>query len=573
MRRRFFAFFAFFGRRPRSAAAAFADAFLRRKNDWLDAAAPLLPVAALRWLRVVFPASVIVCAFGGMMMLPALVSVLMGDGMAAVYLRCGGWVMAGGGAVMLASYRPAEKGRRELQVRHGFIIVCLLWTLLPCLAALPLMAALPDLPFWRAYFEAASGLTASGATVLDGLDDLPPSLNFWRGEMSWLGGMGLIVLATAILPLLGVGGSAGFQSELPGPLKDQKLTPHIKQTAKALWVMYAVLTALCAIAYRAAGMNGHDAVMHAFTTVSLGGFSSHDASYGYFDSVAIEGVAIFFMVLAGMNFMLHYTAWHRKAAVASAAGSGDSDNVGNSRRRRGAAFARGALSGKAWRAWGAVYWNAAEWRAYMTALALLVAGVAVFLHGEQVYDDWRDTLRYAAFNTISIATTTGYVNTDYYRWWPLFAPLLMLMAANFVACSGSTGGGIKLIRVLAVLRQARTERMKLVHPAAYYTNKTMGAPMPQKALVSILFFVVLYFAFAAALMLFLVATGMDFVTAFSAAVASISNVGPGLGEVGPAGHYGHLTAAQTWACAVAMLLGRLELMSFVVVVHPSFWRY
>lgn len=483
----------------------------------------------MRWLVILYPFSLIVVCFGALMILPAAVSLLMGDGMALVYLKCGGLVVLLGGAAALAS-RPF---RAELKIRHGFVLVCLIWTLLPCLAALPLMAALPELTFTKGYFEATSGLTASGATVFTGLDHLPPSLNFWRSEMSWLGGMGLIVLATTILPLLGVGGSAVFQNEMPGPLKDSRLTPHLRQTAKALWVIYASLTLLCALAYYLAGMSPLDAVIHSFTTMGLGGFSSHDASYGYFDSVAIEIIAVVFMVIAGMNFATHYTAWHSRS----------------------------------WR----LYFKSAEWRAYLLLLLFAVAAVFLFLHSRGVYDTPLQTLRYALFNTVSIATTTGYANADFNAW-PLFAPMLMLIMANFTACSGSTGGGVKLVRALIALKQGQSERLKLVHPSAYYINKHDLA-LPQKVLVSILFFILAYIAFAFLLMLFLVATGMDFLTAFSAAVASISNTGPGLGDVGPASTYAHLADVQIWACAAAMLFGRLELMSFVVVLHPGFWRY
>lgn len=483
----------------------------------------------MRWLRILYPLGIIIAGFGLLMLLPAIVSWLTGDGKALIYLLSGGAVILLGGMTTAVGHFH----RAELYTRHGFVLVCLIWTLLPCLAAMPLMAVLPSLSFTKAYFEATSGLTASGATVLTGLDMLPPSVNFWRCEMSWIGGMGLIVLATAILPLLGVGGSGVFQTEMPGPMKDQRITPHIRETAKALWLIYAGLTLICAAAYYFAGMTVFDAVIHAFTTMGLGGFSSHDASYGYFNSLAIELVAMLFMVIAGMNFALHYTVWRSKSIR--------------------------------------LYFGSIEWRGYIILLLFGVSSVFIYLLFHQVYDDPLTTLRYAAFNAISIATTTGYANTDFNAW-PLFAPLLMLLMANFTSCSGSTGGGIKLVRALIAIKQVETERLKLVHPAAYYINK-IGVPLPQKVLVSILFFMLAYIVFTLLLMIFLVATGMDFLTAFSAAAASISNTGPGLGDVGPAATYAHLTDIQIWACAAAMLFGRLELMSFIVVLHPGFWRY
>ncbi|MCH9757576.1 MAG: TrkH family potassium uptake protein [Proteobacteria bacterium] len=483
----------------------------------------------MHWLRVLYPFGSIVAGFGVFMLLPALIAIIMQDQMALIYVFCGLAVIIFGALLVFIG----RFFRTELQTRHGFILVCLIWMLLPCFAALPLMFALPDLSFTKGYFEAASGLTASGATVLVGLDTLPPSVNFWRSEMSWLGGMGLIVLATAILPLLGVGGSAVFQTELPGPIKDNKITPQVKETAKLLWVIYASLTLLCAIAYFLAGMTWLDAIIHSFTTLGLGGFSSHDASYGYFDSVAIEIVAIFFMIIAGMNFVTHFSVWRNK----------------NPR----------------------LYFNSIEWRTYIVLLLFAIVTVFGYLHLQETYPNPWQTLRYSVFNTVSIVTTTGYSNTDYNAW-PLFAPLLILIMANFTSCSGSTGGGVKLIRALIALKQAQAERLKLVHPAAYYVNK-IGFSLSQKILVSILFFILAYITFAFILMLFLIATGMDFLTAFSAAVASISNTGPGLGEVGPASTYAHLADIQIWACAFAMLFGRLELMSFIVVLHRGFWRH
>ena len=483
----------------------------------------------MRWLRILYPFGKIIAFFGVLMLAPAVVSVLYQDQLFAYYLFIGGGVIALGILMTVVG----SFFRANLFIRHGFLLVTLIWTILPVFAAIPLVALLPDVTFTKGYFEATSGLTASGATVLTGLDDLPPSINFWRGEMSWIGGMGLVVLATAILPILGVGGSAVFQTEIPGPIKDSKITPQIAETAKALWLIYSGLTLICAAAYYFAGMDFLDSMIHAFTTMGLGGFSSHDASYGYFDSPLIESIAIFFMVIAGMNFALHYVAWTR----------------GN------------------WR----VYASSLEWRVYLFLLLFAVSVVTAFLLWREYYGDFWTTLRYAAFNTISIATTTGYSNTDFAQW-PLFAPLLILLLANFTACSGSTGGGVKLVRALIAFNQADTERKKLVHPVAYYDNK-LGRVIPQRTLISVLFFILAYWAFILILTLFLLLTGMDFLTAFSAAVASVSNTGPGLGEVGPASNYAHLTDAQVWACAFAMLLGRLELMSFLVVIHRGFWRF
>ena len=318
-----------------------------------------------RWLRILDPLGKVAAFFGLLMTAPAAVSLILDDGLALTHISAAAATFAAGICITLAG-RPF---RRDLQARQGLLLVVVIWLLLPCFAALPLMGALPELEFSFAYFEAASGLTASGGTVLSGLDSMPPSLNFWRGEMIWIGGMGLIVLAVAIFPLIGAGGHGVFNAEMPGPMKDNKLTPRVTQTAKALWVIYAGLTCLCALAYFAAGMSGLDAVIHAFTTLGLGGFSSHDASYGYFDSAAVEGVAMVFMILAGINFTLHFSAWTGRNPL--------------------------------------TYFRSQECRAYLWTMAAAVTAVFLHLHSEDVYGSAWETLRYAAFNTVSIVDDDG----------------------------------------------------------------------------------------------------------------------------------------------------------------------
>ncbi|MGU9951663.1 MAG: TrkH family potassium uptake protein [Gammaproteobacteria bacterium WSBS_2016_MAG_OTU1] len=463
------------------------------------------------------------------MMLPSVVSLWYDDGHAMTFFIYSGGTIAGG----LFLFLSFQFHQWRFSLRDGFVLVTLIWTLLPAIAALPLLAILPDLSFYHAYFEAASGLTATGATVLSNIDNLPPSINFWRGEMIWLGGMGLIVLVVAVLPALSAGSAAMMQTELPGPAKDERLTPHIAETAKSLWLTYTGLTVVCGVSYFLAGMTPLDAIIHAFTTLGLGGFSSHDASYAYFDSPLIEAVAIIFMTLAGMNFILHFLAIKRRKVR--------------------------------------LYWNNLECRTYLFLLIAATTIVVCFLYSSGTYATWGESARYGIFNAVSIMTTTGYSNTDYNAW-PLFGPLFMLLIANILSCSGSTGGGIKMQRTVLIFYQAESESQKTLHPHAYYVNK--AAPtMPQKHIVSVLFFILAYIVTAVVLMLVLTATGMDFLTAFSAAVATISNTGPGLGAVGPASNYGWMTAQQTWLCAFAMLIGRLELLSFLLLLRRSFWRY
>jgi trk system potassium uptake protein TrkH len=473
--------------------------------------------------------SVVLLVFALVMAAPLLASVALGDGMTGVFEQA---MLVTAAAGMLV--RLATRGRRrELQVRDGFLLVALVWTVLPAFGTLPLIFYLHGLSFTDAYFEAVSGLTASGATVLSGLDGLPASFNLWRGLMIWLGGMGVIVLAVAILPLLGVGGSQLFKAETPGPMKDTKLTPRIAETAKGLWLVYAGLTVLCLLAYRWAGMDWVDAVMHAFTTMGLGGFSTHDASYAHWNSLKVELVAIVFMLIAAINFATHFLAWRRLSL--------------------------------------APYRRDPEAWPFLLVLAASVAGIALFLYAKGVYPDFWSALRYAAFNVVSIATTTGYANTDY-NLWPIFAPLWMLFLCSFASCSGSTGSGIKMIRAQILFKQLLRELLRIIHPRLYNPVMLSAHPIENKIVFAVLAYAFVYVACITVATLLLTASGLDVLTAFSAAVASINNTGPGLAQVGPAGTYAVLSDLQTWVCSFLMLLGRLELFALLVVLTPAFWR-
>ena len=423
--------------------------------------------------------------------------------------------------------------RRELHTRDGFLFVTLVWTVLPAFATLPLLIYLPRLSFTQAYFEAMSGLTATGATVLTGLDALPPSLNLWRAQLQWLGGMGVIVLAVAVLPLLGVGGRQILRAETPGPMKEKQLTPRIAQTAKGLWYVYALLTALCALGYAWAGMGWVEALTHAFSTVSLGGFSSHDASFAYFNSFNVEMVAVGFMLLAGINFGTHFLA----------------------------------VRGRTLRP----YAGDPEMRAYLGVVGVAVLLVAGYLVLFGVYAEMPVALRYAAFNVVSVATTTGYATADYAAW-PIFVALSMLLLCTFCTCSLSAGGGIKMMRALLMFQQAFRELARMVHPRALMPVKLGGQVVESHIIFAVLAYMLVYGVTMTAITMLLTATGLDFVTAFSASTATVNNLGPGLGNVGPAGTYAGFNHFQTWICTAAMLLGRLELITVFVVFTPAFWR-
>ncbi len=436
----------------------------------------------------------------------------------------------GAGVLMSLATR---RFRRELQPRDGFLLVTLTWLVLPAFATLPLLLAIPSLSFTDAYFETMSGLTTTGATVLTGLEKLPLSVNVWRCFMVLVGGMGIIVLVVAILPLMGVGATQLFKSESAGPMKDQKLTPRIAETARGLWVVYFTVATACFFAYHWAGMGWADAFMHMCSTMGLGGFAAYDASFGAFNSPRIEAVAVFFMLMAGINFSLYFMVWKKRSL--------------------------------------AVLWRDLEARVYFPLMVGAVLLVAAFLSWHNVYPTFGESLRHAAFNVVSVATTTGYATVDY-ALWPAFAPVLMLFLCSFATCAGSTGGGIKLIRSLLLHKQAQRELTRIVHPRAVVPVTLGGAVVPNQVLASVLAFMLIYGSVMVIVTMLLLFSGLDLITASTAAIACINNTGPGLGQVGPSGNFQGLTDFQTWICTCAMLLGRLELLSVLVLFTPGFWR-
>ncbi|HUP93680.1 MAG TPA: potassium transporter TrkG [Burkholderiales bacterium] len=467
--------------------------------------------------------------FSATLLVPLCVAFVHGDAALGAY----DWALAITFFSGLIVWFTTRRLRRELQTRDGFLLVVLVWAVLPVFAALPFLFYMPALSFTDAYFEAMSGITTTGATVLEGLDDLPPSINIWRGFLQWLGGMGIIVLAVAILPLLRVGGRQLYRAETPGPMKDAKLTPRITETAKGLWAVYAAITLACVVSLRLAGMSWFDAFMHAFSTMSLGGFSNHDASYAFFDSPLIEGVTVVFMLAAGINFATHFLALRKRSL--------------------------------------APYRADPEARWFMLGVLGSSAGIALYLWSYDVYPDLPTALRYGLFNTVSMATTTGFTNTDY-NLWPIFVPMCMLLLAATMSCAGSTGGGIKMIRTQLLVLQGWREMVKLLHPQAQLPVKLGGAIVPNQVVFAVLAFMSLYGASVTVMTLLLLASDLDFMTAFTASVASITCTGPGLGAVGPATTYASLTDFQTWVCSFAMLIGRLELFTVFVLFTPAFWR-
>lgn len=426
-----------------------------------------------------------------------------------------------------------RRHRRELLARDGFLLVNLVWLVLPAYSALPLMFSVPDITWTQAYFEAMSALTATGATALSGLDALPVSVNVWRCFLQLIGGLGIMLLVVAVLPLLGLGGMQLYRAETPGPMKDAKFTPRIAETARGLWGVYFLFSLACFLAYRWAGMSWADAFMHMCTTMGLGGFSSHDASLGHFDSPAIESVAIVFMTLAGISFLRYFMVLRSRSLRPI---SGDR-----------------------------------EIRVYLAVLAASTMVVTLLLLAHGVYDDALEALRVSAFHVVSLATTTGYAATDYSQW-PVFAPVLLLFLGCFASCAGSTGGGIKMVRMILLVKQARRELVRIIHPRVVNPVTLGGAVIPMPVMTAVLGFMLIYGAATVGLSMLLLFSGLDVVTAFSAVVATVNNIGPGLGQVGPSGNFGSLSAFQTWVLSFAMLLGRLELLSVLVLLTGQFWR-
>ncbi len=431
-----------------------------------------------------------------------------------------------------ALFMPLVRYRRELRLRDGFLVVVMFWLVLGLAGALPLiLSANPLISVTDAVFESMSGLTTTGATVIQGFDWLPESILFYRQQLQWMGGMGIIVLAVAILPMLGIGGMQLYRAETPGPMKNDKLTPRITETAKSLWYIYLGLTVACGVAYWLAGMSVFDAVGHAFSTVAIGGFSTHDASMGHYDSAAIEAIAVVFMVIAGGNFALHFRAWHHMSITG--------------------------------------YLRDSEFRTFVTLLGLITVVTTAYLYVTGTYPGFLQNLRHGLFQSVSIATTTGFTTTGYHEW-PTFLPVLLLFASFIGGCAGSTGGGLKVIRVLLLFKQGAREIQRLIHPNAVIHIKVGGKTMSDRVIDAVWGFFAAYVVTFSILMLALMATGLDQKTAFSAMAASINNLGPGLGDVSL--HYGGVSDTAKWILAFAMVVGRLEVFTLLVILTPAFWR-
>ncbi|MEM7255212.1 MAG: TrkH family potassium uptake protein [Pseudomonadota bacterium] len=459
---------------------------------------------------------------------PIIVSWWYQDGAAQPFFVAMGIILGVG----LALWLPVRSHRRELRVRDGFTVVMLFWVGLSLSGATPiLLLKTPEFSVADAVFESVSALTTTGATVMTGIDELPHSIRFYRQLLQWLGGMGIIVLAVAILPMLGIGGMQLYRAETPGPMKDTKLTPRITETAKALWYIYLSLTVACGTAYWFAGMSLFDAVSHSFSTVAIGGFSTHDESIGYFNSPTIELIAMVFMFISGINFALHFVVWRARN--------------------------------------GRPYYGDAELRAYTCFIFVFAIITSGYLYLTGTFPSVGESIRNGFFQTVSFSTTTGFTTAGY-NTWPSFLPVLLIIASFIGGCAGSTGGGLKVIRVVLLFKQSRREIIRLIHPSAHVTIKVSGSVLPPRVMDAVWGFFAAYIITYAIIMLLLMATGLDQITAYSAVAACLNNLGPGLGDV--SSHYGDINSVAKWVLCVAMLLGRLEIFTLLVILSPAFWR-
>jgi trk system potassium uptake protein TrkH len=472
---------------------------------------------------------VVIMGFGGLMATCLTTSFFSNDGATTAFYNSTAITLLLGFLMFFATRNASKKVSQQA----GFLLVTLCWGAASTVCTLPFLLQLPDLKFVDAYFEVISALSTTGATIFSGLDAMPMSINLWRHELTWFGGIGIIVFAVAVLPILGVGGMQLFKSESPGSVKESDMSPRVAQVAKSLWLAYAVITVACILSLKLAGMNWFDSICHAFAAMSLGGFSTHDNSIGFFNSLQIEMVLTFFQVIAAMNFATHFLA-----------------------------LKRGSFS---------PYRKDVEVRGVLLVLGTSCLLAASVLWHNETYPDFLTCLRHATFNLVTVATTSGFMTQDFNQW-PIFVPMLMLFLSSITVSTGSTGGGLRMIRTIILMKQARLEMFKFIHPYAFKPLKIGGNIIDDKIVTSVTGFIFLYFMCIVALVFTLLFSGLDFLTSFSAIVACFNNAGPGLNLVGPASNYGVLSDFQTAVCTFAMLLGRVQIFSIVILFVPEFWR-
>lgn len=458
---------------------------------------------------------------------PLLVSIVTGDG--AHWAFVASWVLILGSGSAL--YWPVRNADRDLRISDGFLVVVACWGAVCLAGSLPFILGL-EASIADAIFESTSGITTTGATVFSGLDTMPISILWYRQQLQWMGGLGIIILAVAILPMLRVGGMQVYKAEATGPMKENRLTPKIAETAKALWAIYIGLTIICAAAYWAAGMNLFDALMHSFSTIATAGFSTHDASIGYYNSPLIEWLVMVFVFIASLNFALHFLALRRASMQ--------------------------------------VYLKDPELKLFALLIVLVSALVTVLLWRQDVSGSFWESLRSAAFHTISYMTTTGFATTEVYLW-PGTLPLLVLMISALGGCAGATTGGFKMIRVYLLTKQGVRELKRLAHPRSVVPLKLGGRTLDDEVANAVWGYVSLYIVCIVILTLMVSGLEADLVTAVSVVFSAMNNLGPALGEAGS--NWGGLSDATKALMSFAMLLGRLEIFTLLVLLTPTYWRH
>ena len=481
----------------------------------------------MRWRYIFSTVGILILIFGGTMLIPLSFDILAHDRSMIPLTKAMGITLASG-AAMLAVFRHEKT--ETISQREGMAIVALGWTAISLFGALPFYFSEASFCFVDSCFESVSGFTTTGSSILTNIEGLSDGLLIWRSFIQWLGGMGIIVLSIAILPLLGVGGMQLYKAEVPSPVPD-KLKPRIRDTAMILWRVYALFTVAETLLLMAGGMSFFDALNHAFTTMPTGGFSTKNASVAHFDSIYIDGVIISFMLLAGINFSLHYQL----------------------------------LTGRP-----LAFWNDAECRFYLAMCLVLTLVVALNIY-RSVYADMGQALRYAAFQVVSIITTTGYATADY-ELWPAMSQIIIFLCMFVGASAGSTGGGMKCLRVMLGFKYCYKELFSLIHPRAVTHIKIGGKPVPEDVVRSVLGFLALYMILFALSTVLLAGLGVDFVTALGAVAATIGNIGPGFGMVGPVDNFAQIPYWGKWLLAWCMLLGRLEIYTLIILIVPEFWR-
>ncbi len=481
----------------------------------------------MRWSFVFQHVGVLIFFLGLNLVFPIGFSLFYNDGSLSALVKSMAITVAAGLALFLI-FRQAKT--EYISQREGMAIVAIGWTAVGLFAALPFYFDGMFVLFADAFFEAVSGFTTTGASVLTDIEAVSESMLFWRSYIQWLGGMGIIVLTIAILPFLGVGGFQLYKAEVPSPVPD-KLRPRIKDTAMVLWKVYVLFTVVLLVLLMFGGLNFYEAACHALTTMPTGGFSTNNLSVAHYDSVYLDCIFILFMFIAGINFSLHYQML------------------------RGRPLA---------------YWKDSECRFFVVTVLVLVLIVSASLFNSVYFTIW-ECLRYGAFQVVSILTTTGYA-TDNYNHWPAMAQMILLLCMFFGASAGSTGGGMKMLRIMCCFKFSYKELFALLHPHAVTRVKIGGKTVSDSVIGSILGFLVLYMAIFAISSVLLTAMGVDFVTAFSAVASSLGNIGPGLGNVGPVDNYAHMPYMGKWLLAWCMLLGRLEIYTVIIFLVPEFWR-